>query len=86
VPCRRYLTEGLGPRIILAPFIKYNPDYTYVFGTEGVGCEERSIAIQIGRRVNQPERMTPMAWRELQFGNKREFAFNEAMDAIGDPQ
>jgi hypothetical protein len=33
VMTKKYREEGTGPRIVIAPFIKYNPDYTYVFGT-----------------------------------------------------
>jgi hypothetical protein len=55
VTTKKYREEGTGPRIVIAPFIKYNPDYTYVFGTEGEGCEIRNIPVQVGRRAQHYE-------------------------------
>jgi hypothetical protein len=66
------------------PFIKYNPDYTYIFGTEGEGCEIRNIPVQVGRRAQHYERMTAAKWRDLRRGDIREFAINEALEDLGD--
>jgi hypothetical protein len=84
VTTKKYREEGTGPRIVIAPFIKYNPDYTYVFGTEGEGCKIRNIPVQVGRRAQQYERMTGAKWRDLCKGDIREFAINEALEDLGD--
>jgi hypothetical protein len=84
VTTKKYREEGTGPRIVIAPFIKYNPDYTYVFGTEGEGCEIRNIPVQVGRRAQHYERMTGAKWRDLRKGDIWEFAINEALEDLGD--
>jgi hypothetical protein len=84
VTTKKYPEEGTGPRIVIAPFIKYNPDYTYVFGTEGEGCEIRNVPVQVGRRAQHYERMTGAKWRDLRKGNIREFTINEALEDLGD--
>jgi hypothetical protein len=84
VTTKKYWEEGTGPRIAIAPFIKYNPDYTYVFGTEGEGCEIRNVPVQVGRRAQHYERMTGAKWRDLRRGDIREFAINEALEDLGD--
>jgi hypothetical protein len=84
VTTKKYREEGTGPRIVIAPFIKYNPDYTYVFGTEGEGCEIRNIPVQVGRRAQHYKRMTRAKWRDLRKGDIREFAINEALEDLGD--
>jgi hypothetical protein len=83
VTTKKYREEGTGPRIVIAPFIKYNPDYTYVFGTEGEGCEIRNIPVQVGRRAQHYERMTGAKWWDLRRGDIREFAINEALEDLG---
>jgi hypothetical protein len=84
VTTKKYREEGTGPRIVIAPFIKYNPDYTYVFGTEGEGCEIRNVPVQVGRRAQHYERMTGAKWRDLRRGDIIEFAINEALEDLGD--
>jgi hypothetical protein len=84
VTTKKYREEGTGPRIVIAPFIKYNPDYTYVFGTEGEGCEIRNIPVQVGRRAQHYKRMTRAKWQDLRRGDIREFAINEALEDLGD--
>jgi hypothetical protein len=84
VTTKKYREEGTGPRIVIAPFIKYNPDYTYVFGTEGEGCEIRNVPVQVGRRAQHYERMTGAKWRDLRRGDTWEFAINEALEDLGD--
>jgi hypothetical protein len=84
VTTKKYQEEGTGPHIVIAPFIKYNPDYTYVFGTEGEGCEIRNVPVQVGRRAQHYERMTGAKWRDLRKGDIREFAINEALEDLGD--
>jgi hypothetical protein len=84
VTTKKCREEGTGPCIVIAPFIKYNPDYTYVFGTEGEGCEIRNVPVQVGRRAQHYERMTRAKWRDLRRGDIREFAINEALEDLGD--
>jgi hypothetical protein len=84
VTTKKYREEGTGPRIVIAPFIKYNPDYTYVFGTEGEGCEIRNVPVQVGRRAQHYEWMTAAKWRDLRRDDRREFAINEALEDLGD--
>jgi hypothetical protein len=84
VTTKKYRKEGTGPRIVIAPFIKYDPDYTYVFGTEGEGCEIRNVPVQVGRRAQHYERMTRAKWRDLRRGDIWEFAINEALEDLGD--
>jgi hypothetical protein len=84
VTTKKYREEGTGPRIVIAPFIKYNPNYTYVFGTEGEGCEIHNVPVQVGRRAQHYERMTAAKWRDLRRGDIREFAINEALEDLGD--
>jgi hypothetical protein len=84
VTTKKYREEGTGPRIVIAPFIKYNPNYMYVFGTEGEGCEIRNVPVQVGRRAQHYERMTGAKWRDLRKGDIREFTINEALEDLGD--
>ena len=75
-----------GRRLCLAPYIKYSPDYTMVFGTNGKGQEIRSTPVYVGRRARSPAHMTPAMWRELEEGAPQEFAVNEALMVEGDPR
>ncbi len=68
-----------GRRLRLAPYIKYSPDYTMVFGTNGKGHEIRSTPVYVGRRARSPAHMTPAMWKELEEGAPQEFAVNEAL-------
>jgi hypothetical protein len=69
VTTKKYWEEGTGLRIVIAPFIKYNPDYTYIFRTEGEGCEIRNIPVQVGRRAQHYEWMTGAKWWDLREGD-----------------
>src|SRR6266702_1174183 len=75
-----------GRRLRLAPYIKYAPDYTMVFGTNGKGQEIRSTPVYVGRRARSPAHMTLAMWKELEEGAPQEFAVNEALMVEGDPQ
>src|SRR6266702_4444156 len=75
-----------GRRLRLAPYIKYSPDYTMVFGTNGRGHEIRSTPVYVGRRSRSPTHMTPAMWKELEEGAPQEFAVNEALMVEGDPR
>jgi hypothetical protein len=75
-------TEG-GPRLMIAPFIKYSPDFTKVTGTEGRGFEQRTTDVQIGRRNPAYTMMSTDMWRTLQKG-EHEFVVNEALSEMGD--
>jgi hypothetical protein len=86
ITTKKYQEEGTGPCIAIAPFIKYNPNYTYIFGTEGEGCKICNVPNQVGRRAQHYERMTRAKWRELRKGDIREFAINEALEDLGNIQ
>ncbi len=75
-----------GRRLRLAPYIKYSPDYTMVFGTNGKGQEIRSTPVYVGRRARSPAHMSPAMWKELEEGAPQEFAVNEALMVEGDPR
>jgi len=75
-----------GRRLHLAPYIKYSPDYTMVFGTNGKGQEIRSTSVYVGRRARSPAHMTPAMWKELEEGAPQEFAVNEALMVEGNPR
>ncbi len=74
-----------GRRLRLAPYIKYSPDYTMVFGTNGKGQEICSTPIYVGRRARSPAHMTPAMWKELEEGALQEFVVNKALMVEGDP-
>jgi len=74
-----------GRRLRLAPYIKYSPDYTMVFGTNGKGHEIRSTPVYVGRRARSPAHMTLAMWKELEEGAPHEFAVNKALMVEGDP-
>jgi len=74
-----------GRRLCLAPYIKYSPDYTMVFGTNGKGQEIWSTPVYVGRRSRSPAHMMPAMWKELEEGAPQEFAVNEALMVEGDP-
>jgi len=62
-----------GRRLRLAPYIKYSPEYTMVFGTNGKGQEIRSTPVYVGRRARSAAHMTPAMWKELEEGAPQEF-------------
>ncbi len=53
-----------GRRLRLAPYIKYSPDYTMVFGTNSKGQEIRSTPIYVGRRARSLTHMTLAMWKD----------------------
>ena len=73
-------------RLIIAPYIKYSPDYTHVEGSAGVGTETRSCPVLIDRRVPTHAPMTLAKWRHLRNGSDREFAINMALAQINNPK
>ena len=72
------------PRIAMAKYVKYATDYTYVRGTMGIGHEVHTVPVTVGRRARFYARMMEGNWRELQRGNKHEFAVNEVLSQLGD--
>ena len=79
-------TPGREQRVILAPFIKYSTDYTHVFGTLGEGHEQRSLPVQLGKRVSFPRHIKPEEWKHLESENEREFTINAVLTEINDPR
>ena len=75
-----------GDKYILAPFIKYTSDYTQVHGTQGTGCEIRTLPVQIGRVVRYANNMTTEMWGRLRRGSEQQFMVDEALEQLGDPR
>ena len=86
VPNPRYGKWDEEPRSILAKYIQYNADYTYVTGTAGRGYSQHSIPIYIGRQTRFYTTMTAARWREFQRGAPQEFLINEAIADMADPR
>ena len=75
-----------GDKYILAPFIKYTADYTQVHGTQGTGCEIRTLPVQIGRVVRYANNMTTEQWNRLRRNSEQQFMVDEALEQLGDPR
>ena len=75
-----------GDKYILAPFIKYTADYTQVHGTQGTGCEIRTLPVQIGQVVRYANNMTTEQWNHLRRNNEQQFMVDEALEQLGDPR
>ena len=72
-------------RSILAKYIQYNADYTYVTGTAGRGYSKHTIPAYIGRQTRFYIPMTPARWQEFRCGAPQEFLINEALADMADP-
>ena len=72
------------PKIVLASFIKYATDYTYVSGTMGIGHKIHTIPVVVGRRAHFYEKVMAEQWRQLQRGNEHKFAVNKVLTQLGD--
>ena len=70
---------------IVAPVIRYSPDFTTVYGSSGTGQPEESLPVQMLKRVQNPHHLSYDDWVELQEGSQREFTINMAMGDINDP-
>ena len=79
-------TEGGEDKYILAPFIKYDLDYTQVHGTQGMGCEVHTLPVQIGRSVWYSNYMTTTMWSHFWRGSDQQFLINTALEQLGDPR
>ena len=75
-----------GDKYILAPFIKYTSDYTQVHGTQGTGCEIRTLPVQIGRVVRYANNMTTEQWNCLRRNSEQQFMVDKALEQLGDPR
>ena len=74
-----------GTRTVVAPFIRYSPDFTTVYGCSGAGQPEESLPVHLLRRVRDPHHLSYEDWKELQGGSQKEFAINMAMAEVNDP-
>jgi hypothetical protein len=74
----------LEPKMVITSYIKYALDYTTVTGSMGQGHEERTLPVQVGRRVQYYTAMTTAMWRDLERGSSKEFAVNDCLADIGD--
>ena len=70
---------------IVAPFIRYSPDFTTVYGSAGVGHQAESLPVHLLKKVQDPYHLSYKNWKELQGGSQREFVINAAMNEINDP-
>ena len=86
VPNPKYSKWDSEPRSILARYIQYNADYTYVTGTAGRGYSKHSIPVYIGRHTTFYTTMTESKWREFRRGAPQEFLINEAIADMADPR
>ena len=74
-----------GTRTIVAPFIRYSPDFTTVYGSAGVGHQEESLPVHLLKKVQDPHHLSYDDWKQLQGGSQREFIINGAMNEINNP-
>ena len=74
-----------GTRTIVAPFIRYSPDFTTVYGSAGVGHQEESLPVHLLKKVQDPHHLSYDEWKQLQGGSQREYVINAAMNGINDP-
>ena len=74
-----------GTRTMVAPFIRYSPDFTTVYGCAGAGQPEESLPVHLLRRVRDPHHLSYEDWKELQGGSQKEFAINMAIAEANDP-
>ena len=74
-----------GTRTIVAPFIRYSPDFTTVYGSAGVGHQEESLPVHLLKKVQDPHHLSYDKWKQLQGGSQREFVINAAMNGINNP-
>ena len=85
VPNPMYSKWDNEPRSILARYIQYSADYTYVTGTAGRGHSQHRIPVYIGRQTSFYTTMTKDKWREFRRGAPQEFLINEAIADMADP-
>ena len=71
---------------ILAKYIQYNADYTYVTGTAGQGYSQHTIPVYISRQTSFYTPMTPAKWQEFRCGAPQEFLINKAIADMADPR
>jgi hypothetical protein len=74
------------PRLMLAPFVQYSLDFTYVTGSAGKNEERRVVPVFIGRKARFFQKMTTDKWNDLKRGSEQEFAVNEAINMAADPR
>ena len=74
-----------GTHTIVAPFIRYSPDFTTVYRSAGIGHQEESLPVHLLKKVQDPHHLSYDNWKQLQGGSQREFVINAAMNGINDP-
>jgi hypothetical protein len=74
------------PRLMLAPFVQYSLDFTYITGSAGKNEERRVVPVFIGRKARFFQKMTTGKWNDLKRGSDQEFAVNEAVTMATDPR
>jgi hypothetical protein len=74
------------PKLMLAPFVQYTLDFTYVTGSAGKNEDRRVVPVYVGRKACFFQKMTTSKWNDLKRGSEQEFAVNEAVTMASDPR
>jgi hypothetical protein len=74
------------PKLMLAPFVWYTVNFTYVTGSAGRNEENCTVPVFIGRKAHFFQKMMTDKWNDLKQGSNQEFAVNEAIALAGDPR
>ena len=72
--------------MVVARYIRYEPDYLSVTGCNGKAYPEKTIPVYIGRKSNSYRWMNPSMWRVFQRGSPHQFVIDEAIADLGDPR
>ena len=59
-----------GTRTMVAPFIRYSPDFTTAYGSAGVGHQEESLPVHLLKKVQDPHHLSYDEWKQLQGGHQ----------------
>jgi hypothetical protein len=73
------------PKLMLAPFVQYSLDFTYITGSAGKNEETHMVPIYIGRKACFFQKMMTSKWNDLKRGSDQEFAVNKAVMMAADP-
>ena len=72
--------------MVVAKYIRYEPQYLFVTGCNGKAYPQKTIPVYIGRKSNHYRRMNPTMWKELRRGSPQEFIVDKAVADLGDPR
>ena len=86
VPNLQYRKWDEEEPMVVARYIRYEPDYLHVTGCNSKAYPEKTIPVYIGRKSNSWQRMNPTMWAVLQQGSPQQFIVDEAIADLGDPR